>query len=61
MCNENPQCCSFAPGALFDINNDGQLEYVLSTQQGRLLALDNAGSSIFNHQVDTRTSMLHFR
>ncbi|HHE39935.1 MAG TPA: hypothetical protein ENL10_00340, partial [Candidatus Cloacimonetes bacterium] len=46
---------SLAPGAIIDINNDGKLEYILSTQQGNLLALDNDGEVIFDHQFDNRT------
>ncbi|MCK5102900.1 MAG: hypothetical protein KAR17_08795, partial [Cyclobacteriaceae bacterium] len=53
--NIDMQGRSLAPGAIIDINNDGKLEYILSTQQGNLLALDNDGEIIFDHQFNNRT------
>ena len=46
---------SLAPGALIDINNDGRLEYVLCTQNGRLMVIDQSGQFLFEQQFPHRT------
>ncbi|NUM52043.1 MAG: PQQ-binding-like beta-propeller repeat protein [Candidatus Hydrogenedentes bacterium] len=46
---------SLAPGALVDIDGDEKLEYVLCTQNGNLIVIDNNGDVAFSYQFKHRT------
>ena len=49
------QVRSLAAGAIIDLNGDNSMEYVLATQQGRLLVLDAHTRPLFDRQLDHRT------
>ena len=46
---------TLAPGAIADITGDKQLDYVVSTQNGHFLALNNRGEFIYDQQFVNRT------